>query len=188
VLRNFYLRTLPFGFWNPFGQELPQPLARRVSAEHRRELAALPLALLFQVAIFLTHMLALIRNWGAFAACGSIAACAFTGLYVVWLRRIDESDVIIAEAKRRVPVRRAANLARHYTDTSGQAPSAPLERPQVKLISGCGPMSFLPPSTSSQSRLTGGKAFGRSNEDIDGHKNRPNPSLSTVHTDRSLPI
>jgi Na+/proline symporter len=99
VLRNFYVRTLPFGFWHPFPLALPPSLSRRVAAEHRREIAALPLALLFQITIFLAPMLALIRNWPGFAVCGSIASGAFIGLYFVWLRRIDESDAIVAEAQ-----------------------------------------------------------------------------------------
>jgi len=100
VLRRFFYRTLPFGFWAPFRRELPEQLRRRVAAEHRRDLAALPLALVFQTTAFLTPMLALTRNWPDFAACTAIMAASFAGLYFVWLRHVDESDAIVAESER----------------------------------------------------------------------------------------
>jgi hypothetical protein len=98
VLRHFYNRTLPFGLWSPDCEQLPADLRRRVAAEHRREIAALPLALLFQTAAFMTPMLAIIRNWEALTVSAGVTAIAFAGLYLVWLRRIDESDAIVAEA------------------------------------------------------------------------------------------
>jgi hypothetical protein len=100
VLRRFFYRTLPFGFWASFRQELPDQLRRRVDAEHRRDIAALPLALLFQTTAFLAPMLALTRNWPDLAACTAIMTACLAGLYFVWLRRIDESDAIAGEAKR----------------------------------------------------------------------------------------
>ena len=103
VLRRFYNRTLPFGFWSPDRDQLPTDLRLRVDAEHRREIAALPLALLFQTAAFMTPMLAVIRNWEAFVASAGVTAIALAGLYVVWLKRIDESDAIVAEALRVLP-------------------------------------------------------------------------------------
>jgi hypothetical protein len=48
-------------------------------------------------------MLAIIRNWEALAASAGVTAIAFAGLYVVWLRRIEESDAIVAEALRVLP-------------------------------------------------------------------------------------
>ena len=53
VLRNFYLTTLPFGFWSKYKNELPDPLRERVATEHRREITAIPFALTYQVMIFL---------------------------------------------------------------------------------------------------------------------------------------
>jgi hypothetical protein len=70
-----------------------------VTAEHFRDVLALPLALLYQTAIFLAPMLAVIRNWHDMFACLAIALAALAGLYWVWLRRIDESDAIVAETR-----------------------------------------------------------------------------------------
>ncbi len=88
VLRHFYQTTWPFGLWKQLKNELPEHVAQQVTAEHRRDIAAVPFALTFQVMIFLAPMLLIIRNWSAFAICSAIAALAFLGLYKIWLRHI----------------------------------------------------------------------------------------------------
>lgn len=100
ALRRFYNATLPFGLWKPYSEQLPAELRRRVTAEHFRDVLALPLALLYQTAIFLAPMLAVIRNWNDMFACLAIALAALIGLYWVWLRRIDESDAIVADTRQ----------------------------------------------------------------------------------------
>lgn len=89
VLRHFYRTTWPFGFWKHLKQELPEPVKQQVTSEHRRDLAAVPFALTFQVMIFLAPMLLVIRNWPAFAVCSLIGAIALFGLYRIWLRYIN---------------------------------------------------------------------------------------------------
>ncbi len=88
VLRNFYRTTWPFGFWKHLKDELPDSVRQQVTSEHRRDIAAVPFALTFQVMIFLAPMLLIIRNWSAFAVCSSIGAVALFGLYQIWLRNI----------------------------------------------------------------------------------------------------
>lgn len=100
ALRQFYNATLPFGLWSSYSRRLPLELQRRVTAEHVREVLALPLALLYQTAIFLAPMLAVIRNWNDMLACIAIALLAFLGMYAIWLRRIDESDEIVAAVRQ----------------------------------------------------------------------------------------
>lgn len=89
VLRHFYQTTWPFGFWKHLKAELPESVQQQVTSEHRRDIAALPFALTFQVMIFLAPMLLVIRNWPAFAACSTIGGIALLGLYLIWLRHID---------------------------------------------------------------------------------------------------
>ncbi len=88
VLRNFYRTTWPFGFWKHLKDELPASVRQQVTSEHRRDIAAVPFALTFQVMIFLAPMLLVIRNWPAFAVCSLIGAVALFGLYQIWLRNI----------------------------------------------------------------------------------------------------
>lgn len=88
VLRHFYRTTRPFGFWKQLKDDLPSSVRQQVTIEHRRDIAAVPFALTFQVSIFLAPMLMIIRNWTALSICTAIGACAFTGLYLIWLRHI----------------------------------------------------------------------------------------------------
>jgi Na+/proline symporter len=99
VLRHFYLTTLPFGSWSRYRHLLPKSLQQKVSAEHRRDVASLPFALLFQISIFLVPMLLIVRNWVGFLSCLLLAGVAFGILYLVWIRRINESDQIVSEAR-----------------------------------------------------------------------------------------
>lgn len=99
VLRNFYLTTLPFGFWSMFKSELPNSLREQVSTEHRREVMAIPFALTYQVMIFLAPMLLLIHNNSAALFCALAAVIALTGLYWIWLRHIHRSDENVAAAR-----------------------------------------------------------------------------------------
>jgi hypothetical protein len=102
VLRHFYNRTLPFGLWSPYREDLPRDLGRRVVAEHCRDMTALPLVLLFQTTAFLTPMLAVIRYWEGFFASAGIMILAFAGIYLFWLRHLSESDAV-ATAARQLP-------------------------------------------------------------------------------------
>ena len=88
VLRNFYQTTWPFGFWKQFKAELPEPVKQQVTSEHRRDIAAIPFAMTFQVMIFLAPMLLVVRNWSGFAISALIGGIAFCGLYQIWLRHI----------------------------------------------------------------------------------------------------
>jgi solute:Na+ symporter, SSS family len=99
VLRHFYLTTLPFGSWSRFRCLLPTPLRQRVSAEHRRDVVGLPFALMFQISILLVPMLLIVRNWTGSATCAFLASASFGILYFVWLRKINESDRIVIEAR-----------------------------------------------------------------------------------------
>jgi hypothetical protein len=39
------------------------------------------------------------RHWTALAWCAGIMLAAFASLYAIWLRRIDESDGLAADAR-----------------------------------------------------------------------------------------
>ncbi len=94
VLENFYRKTRPFGFWAPLKERLRPEIREAMEIEHRRDVLAIPFALVFQVMLFLAPMLLIIKNWTAGLACVVIGVIALCGLYFTWLRYIDEPDHI----------------------------------------------------------------------------------------------
>lgn len=122
-LKRFYFTTLPFGFWGPFRMALPSGLRAVISAEHRRDLAALPLALLYQAALYLTPMLALIRNWPAFWTSLAVTLLAFGGLWQVWLRKIGQSDLMAEAGLQSLNASAAASA--HFREATGGPDDSP---------------------------------------------------------------
>ncbi|QQE11634.1 sodium:solute symporter [Planctomycetota bacterium] len=86
TLTSFYQQTLPFGFWKPYKDKLPTELHQKATLEHKRDLLAYPFALIFQIAIFLIPMLALIKSYKACLITTFIAAAALIALYSIWLK------------------------------------------------------------------------------------------------------
>lgn len=123
TLQRFYFTTLPFGLWRPFRTTLSPTLQTALSAEHRRDLAALPLALLYQAALYLTPMLAVIRNWPAFWSSLAVTLLAFGGLWQVWLRKIGKSD-LVAEAGRQ-SLEASVNASAHLRKAIGGPDDSP---------------------------------------------------------------
>ena len=89
VVRKFYRTTWPFGFWKHFKDELPEEVREQVTQEHRRDITAVPFALTFQVMLFLSPMMFIVRNWSGLFVCALLGTAAFCGLYRVWLRHVN---------------------------------------------------------------------------------------------------
>lgn len=88
VLKNFYLKTRPFGVWGHLKRELPEAERVKVSREHANDLMALPFALLWQVSLFLVPMLVVVHNWHGFWWCLGLLAAGSVGLYFFWYRKL----------------------------------------------------------------------------------------------------
>lgn len=95
VLKRFYRQTLPFGFWGAERESLTTQQQRELAGRHTREVGALPFALLYQVMIFLSPMLAVVGAWSAAALCGATAAASLLALWSVYFRGLgDEAELI----------------------------------------------------------------------------------------------
>lgn len=88
VLEHFYRTTRPFGFWGPLKSILPADVRLRMEDEHRRDLMALPFALVCQVCLFLMPMTLIIRNFTAFGVTAAIFLACGLVLYLVWFRHL----------------------------------------------------------------------------------------------------
>ncbi|MEN1680076.1 MAG: hypothetical protein AAGJ46_10815 [Planctomycetota bacterium] len=97
VLASFYLKTLPFGAWRTELQQLTTDQQRRLRGCHARELTALPIAVVYQVALFLCPMLLVIGDLTPAAVSGAIALASLAGLWLVYFRRLDNEESLVRE-------------------------------------------------------------------------------------------
>ncbi|MFM2242583.1 MAG: Na(+)/glucose symporter [Verrucomicrobiota bacterium] len=86
VLRKMYLQTRPFGVWGHLKNMLSPEERERTSQEHRRDLMALPFAMLWQTTLFLAPMLFIIHNWEGFAITSAICLGSFAAIWFLWFR------------------------------------------------------------------------------------------------------
>lgn len=95
VLKRFYRRTLPFGFWGVERESLPTQQRRELAGYHAREVGALPFALLYQVMAFLSPMLAVVGAWASAAVCGALAAASLSALWLIYFKWLDAEAELV---------------------------------------------------------------------------------------------
>lgn len=88
TLARFYRTTRPFGFWGPLRQRLTPALRAEMNREHRRDVLALPFALLWQITLFLLPMQLVIGNFRSFGYTLVIFLASLTALYFLWIRHL----------------------------------------------------------------------------------------------------
>ncbi|MEO0474491.1 MAG: sodium:solute symporter [Planctomycetota bacterium] len=86
TLENFYRKTRPFGFWGPIRQSVDEKTRLDMTTEHRRDLLAIPVAVMFQILLFFTPMLAMVGNWTGTIVCGVGLLISTAALWRYWLR------------------------------------------------------------------------------------------------------
>lgn len=92
TIRNFFLRTRPFGFWKAVRRELPADDVRRMRRENRRELAALLLAVPGQIVLFLLPMTVVMHRWRDAALLALALLVCSIGLRRIWAREDRNAD------------------------------------------------------------------------------------------------
>ncbi|MEO0531906.1 MAG: hypothetical protein AAF266_15230, partial [Planctomycetota bacterium] len=95
VLSHFYLKTLPFGFWSVERSMLPTDQRKELSKCHSRDVTTLPVALLYQVMIFLSPMLAVVGKYSSAALCAAAAAVSLLALWRVYFSQLDEESDLV---------------------------------------------------------------------------------------------
>jgi len=93
VLKNFYMKTRPFGIWGHLKRTLPEEEQRRMTREHFFDLVSVPFALLWQTCLFLVPMLFLIHNWAGFGWALGLFFVAWAGLHFFWYRKLPANNV-----------------------------------------------------------------------------------------------
>jgi len=90
VLSNFYKVTRPFGFWNPVRNELPKDALQKVNEENRRDIIATFFAVPWQVVLFLTGMMIVMKQWTNALNLFGLLILLSAGLYWFWFRHLSK--------------------------------------------------------------------------------------------------
>ncbi|AQQ69896.1 Na(+)/glucose symporter [Limihaloglobus sulfuriphilus] len=92
ILENYYIKTRPFGLWGPLKSRLKAECRLNMEAEHRRDLIAVPFAMLCQVTFFILLMQFVLKQSRQMFITLSIFAVSAVILYVVWYSKLDKMD------------------------------------------------------------------------------------------------
>ncbi|MFQ6032957.1 MAG: sodium:solute symporter, partial [Candidatus Zixiibacteriota bacterium] len=98
VLSEFYKTTRPFGFWGHIRESIPGHVMQKVDRENRRDIVSTFMAVPWQVILFLTFMMVIMRRWDTFGYLLLILAALSIGLYFKWFRHLS-AEVKIEPAK-----------------------------------------------------------------------------------------
>jgi Na+/proline symporter len=90
VLSNFYKITRPFGFWGSIKQELSKEIQLKIDTENRRDIIATFFAVPWQVVLFLTGMMIVMKQWTNAMNLGVLLVVLSVGLYWFWFRHLSK--------------------------------------------------------------------------------------------------
>jgi len=90
VLENFYRVTRPFGFWSHIRGSLPKAVRSKVNQENRRDIIATFFAVPWQVVLFLTGMMIVMKQWTNVLNLGFLLILLSAGLYWFWFRHLSK--------------------------------------------------------------------------------------------------
>jgi len=90
VLENFYRVTRPFGFWSHIRGSLPEAVQLKVNQENRRDIIATFFAVPWQVVLFLTGMMIVMKQWTNVLNLGFLLILLSAGLYWFWFRHLSK--------------------------------------------------------------------------------------------------
>ena len=92
VLEHFYRTTRPFGLWAPLARTLTPQVKKTMRNEHKRDILALPFALMWQITLFLLPMQLMIKSYRSFTYTLVIFLISLLGLYFIWLKHLRSSN------------------------------------------------------------------------------------------------
>jgi solute:Na+ symporter, SSS family len=105
VLRNFYSKTRPFGFWGPIRRQLPPSFVAQINRENRRDILSTPIAVCWQLSLFLSLMTVVLKRWDHLGYLAVILAASSIGLYFNWYRYLSAEVRIDLAPEAKVTVR-----------------------------------------------------------------------------------
>ena len=90
VLSHFYKVTRPFGFWESVRTEIPTDVLHQINKENRRDIIAIFFAVPWQVVLFLTGMMIVMKQWSNVFNLFGLLVVLSAGLYWFWFRHLSK--------------------------------------------------------------------------------------------------
>ena len=90
VLSHFYKVTRPFGFWGSVRTEIPTEVLNQINEENRRDIIAIFFAVPWQVVLFLTGMMIVMKQWSNVFNLFGLLIVLSAGLYWFWYRHLSK--------------------------------------------------------------------------------------------------
>ncbi len=90
VLINFYKTTRPFGLWDKVRSNIDASVIIKINQENRRDIIAIFFAVPWQVTLFLTGMMIVLKQWTNFINLFGILLILSFGLYWFWFRHLSK--------------------------------------------------------------------------------------------------
>ena len=90
VLENFYKVTRPFGFWSHIRGSLPEAVQSKVNQENHRDIIATFFAVPWQVVLFLTGIMIVMKQWSNAMNLFAILVILSAGLYWFWFLHLSD--------------------------------------------------------------------------------------------------
>jgi solute:Na+ symporter, SSS family len=88
VLREFYRRVKPFGWWKPIHELVTDRTDASPAGSFGWDMAATALTAVALQALYLMSTYAVTHQWNAFAVSGAVVAVCAVGLYYTWYLRL----------------------------------------------------------------------------------------------------
>ncbi|MGD9899261.1 MAG: sodium:solute symporter [Calditrichaceae bacterium] len=90
VLLNFYKVTRPFGFWGHIRAKLSDQKLGEIRKENKRDIFSIFLAVPWQLILFLSWMMLLVRDWTKLSVLLVLLVAISTTLYFTWFRHLSQ--------------------------------------------------------------------------------------------------
>jgi len=88
VLEHFYRTTKPFGIWGPYKKRLSPEDRAKLNHEHFYDILTVPIAMIWQICLFLLPLQMVIRSWDAFWPTFGVFTVSLIAMYFVWYKHL----------------------------------------------------------------------------------------------------
>ena len=93
IVKKFYLKTKPFGFWGKFKDMLDPETRKKVNDEHFYDLLSLPFVMVWHYMMLLLPVLLVIGNKKEFIWGAVLLAIAMAGMWKFWYKKLPKENV-----------------------------------------------------------------------------------------------